>query len=249
MRIEIMDEAAVLRMEAEKANAVNPEFLRRLNVTLDEFRGGERRGLVITGHGRFFCAGLDLTTLFAFDRGAMRELITNFDDTMMRVFGLSTPVVCAINGHAIAGGCVLALQGDERYIADDDYKMGLNEAAIGVGLPTAVIETLRVRLPASSYVPVAVEGKLFTPKEAKDLGFVDGLCAPDKLESVACARARQLAATPEKAFRQIKRELTLPVIEAAQRDREARNERWLDTWFDGRTREILQQAVDRLKSK
>src|SRR5476649_2755845 len=98
-------EVAILRIQAGKANAINAPFLERLAALTSDL--GDARALVITGHHGFFSAGLDLPALLTLDRPSMQTFIESFGAGMQRIFDLPLPVVAAVNGHAIAGGCVL----------------------------------------------------------------------------------------------------------------------------------------------
>ena len=133
MQIETSGEVAVLPMRAGKANAIGSAFLDRLSAQLDAVEASGASALVLTGEGRAFSAGLDLPEVSRLDRGALERFIRRFSEVMLRVFALPVPVVAAINGHAIAGGCVLAMQADVRLAAEGDYRIGLNEVAIGLG--------------------------------------------------------------------------------------------------------------------
>ena len=154
MQIEPSGDVAVLPMRAGKANAIGSAFLDRLSAQLDEVEASGAAALVLTGEGRAFSAGLDLPEISALDRSALERFIRRFSEVMLRVFALPVPVVAAINGHAIAGGCVLAMQADVRLAAGGDYRIGLNEVAIGLGLPAVVLETLRCQVSPGSLGPV-----------------------------------------------------------------------------------------------
>lgn len=246
MRVEPRGEIALLRLEAGKANAFGRALIARLSVLLDEVVGSDARGLVITGYERFFSAGLALPELIELPRPEMRAFIRSFDDLMARIFALPMPVVAAINGHAIAGGCVLALQADERHMADARCKIGLSEAQLGLGLPAIVMESLRAAVPVGSLRKLALEGALVEPAEALALGLVDRVVAPGELESGAVERARELASVPAAGFAQIKLALRAPYQTRVRTIEETESERWLDTWFDGETQGRLRDAVSRL---
>src|SRR5215468_9280872 len=128
MRIERQGEVAVLRLESGKVNAIGPAFLEGLNGLLDGL--GDAKAALVIGRGNSFSAGLDLPALVELDRPAMRGFIGSFDRTMLRLWELPIPLVAAVNGHAIAGGCVLALQADLRLAADREAKIGLNETQL-----------------------------------------------------------------------------------------------------------------------
>ena len=246
MRVEPRGEIALLRLEAGKANAFGRALIAHLVGLLDELVGSGARGLVITGYERFFSAGLALPELIELPRTEMRAFIRSFDDLMARIFALPLPVVAAINGHAIAGGCVLALQADERHIADARCKIGLSEAQLGLGLPAIVVETLRAAVPVGSLRRLALEGALVEPAEALALGLVDRVVAPGELENSAVERARALASAPGAGFAHIKSALRAPYLARARAIEEAEADRWLDTWFDSETQGRLRDAVARL---
>jgi enoyl-CoA hydratase/carnithine racemase len=98
------------------------------------------------------------------------------------------PVVAAIDGHAVAGGCVLALQTDFRIMSAGT--IGLNEVRIGVGLPAVVLETLRLQVSAPALRTIALEGRLFEPEAAREIGLVDEVVAPDRLIARRTSRSR-----------------------------------------------------------
>jgi enoyl-CoA hydratase len=168
---------------------------------------------------------------------------------MMRVFTCPLPVVAAVNGHAIAGGCVLALQADVRIMADVDARIGLNEVRLGMGLPSVVVESLRLAVPSRSLVPIALEGRLFAPREAEGLGLVDGVVPAADLVTHAIERARELGTAPRAGFAQIKAALRRPAREAIARASTQETEHWLDTWFSDDARALLGDTVRRLSSR
>src|SRR6185369_13282808 len=135
---------AVVRLAAGKANALTIEVLDQLQRAMLELEASDATAVVLTGYDRYFSAGLALPSLIDLERPAMRAFIEHFSRTMTRVFTCPLPVVAAVNGHAIAGGCVLALQADVRIIADVDARIGLNEVRLGIGLPSVVVESLRL---------------------------------------------------------------------------------------------------------
>lgn len=246
MDITRMDEIAVLRMRAGKANAIGPAFLEAMRARVRELAASDASAVVLTGDGRFFSAGLALPELVALDRAAMRDMIRAFEEVMEAVHALALPVVAAIDGHAIAGGCVLALQCDRRLMAAGGAKIGLNEVALGIGLPPSAVEALRAAVPASSVLDIALRGELFVPDAARALGLVDEVVPAGELEGRAVDLARELGANGA-AYAQIKSALRQPALERMRASREEAIERWLDTWFSPLGRARLEAAVARLR--
>ena len=249
MDLEIAGRLAVLTMRNGKANAIGPAFLDRLSSQLDALAASGAGALVLTGEGRAFSAGLDLPAVAALDHPALERFIQRFSEVMLRVFTLPLPVVAAVNGHAIAGGCVLALQADVRIAAAGDARIGLNEVQLGLGLPAMVLETLRCQVPPSSLGPVALEGRLLAPEEALALGLVDAVVPADRLLDEARSRAASLAALPAPAFRGIKESLRAPAIDAVRRSGTGDARRWVETAFSEAARERLGEVVARLSRK
>jgi len=245
MKLEREGPVALLRMENGKANAMSPLLLERLDGLLGQL--GDARAAVITGQGNAFSAGLDLPTLSEMDRAAMRAFIRRFEHVMMRLFELPIPVIAAVNGHAVAGGCVLALQADLRIAADRDSKIGLNETQLGIGLPAAVVETLRWQVPGSSLAPIALEGRLWSPREALQLGLLHEVVPEAELLPRAVQRAHALTALPPSGLRMVKESLRKSVAAAARAGQEAQAESWLDGWFAADTQQRLRETVARLK--
>ena len=249
MDLQLSGRVAVLSMRNGKANAIGPAFLDRLSSQLDALERSGAAALVVIGEGKAFSAGLDLPQLIALDGPGLERFICRFSEVMLRVFTLPLPVVAAVNGHAIAGGCVLALQADVRIAAASELGIGLNEVALGLGLPALVVETLRAQVPPSSLVPIALEGRLFLPEEARAVGLVDAVVPADRLLVEARSRAEALAALPGPAFRQIKKALRAPVVAAIRAARKEDARRWVETAHSPEARARLSAAMERLSRR
>lgn len=249
MQLEFQDRVALLRMKAGKANAMNAAFLGGMEGLLDELDASPAGALVLTGSGSTFCAGLDMVELSALDRGELGEWMERLHDLLLRLFGHPRPVVAALNGHAIAGGCVLALQADWRVLAENGARMGLTETRLGVGLPAVATEALRVQLPADVLLPVALEGGLFEPEEALHLGLVHEILPAGEVEARALERAGELADIPPPGWSHVKRAIRAPAIERVQANRAGDLELWLDTWFSEEGQQRISAAVRQLGGK
>ncbi len=240
------EELAIVRLSAGKANAIDSAFLQKLVALFDELETGGARAAVLIGYDTYFSAGLALPSLLPLKRAELRAFITLFEAAMRRVFACPLPVVAAINGHAIAGGCVLALQCDVRLIADGATKIGLNEARLGIGLPPSAIEGLRFQLPPSSLVPVAIEGSLFAPMEAKQLGLVDDVVPSAEVLARGLERARVLARGTAEAVSHVKLALRRPALRRMEERSAAEAEQWLDSWFSSAGQERIAEAASRI---
>jgi enoyl-CoA hydratase len=249
MHIERQGAVAILAMQAGKANAINPRFLDFLGSCLEELTANPPGALVLTGDARSFSAGLDLPALIDVGTAQLTDFIRRFSDTMLRVFTLPFPVVAAVNGHAIAGGCVLALQADVRLMASGESRIGLNEVRLGIGLPTAVVETLRCQLPAASLFKVAAEGGLFLPEDALRLGLVHEVVESPQLLARATERAAGLAELPPLAFAHVKASLRRPTLLSIHASAPTDAASWVATFHAPAAQKLLREAVARLTKK
>jgi enoyl-CoA hydratase len=247
MLIERREDVAFLRLRGGKANSMSREFLTELVALVERAENEGARAIVLSGYEKFFSAGLALPSLVELDRTAMREFIELFSNAMLRIFRSELPVIAAVNGHAIAGGCVLALMADVRLIADTDLKIGLNEVQLGIGLPSIVVEPLKLQIPPSSWVRIVYEGNLFPAKRAHELGLADELVRLEELEGRAFVRAKDLTKAPKSGVAQVKAAIRRPVIEAVEARGPEEREKWLDTWFSPAARELIRSTVERLK--
>jgi enoyl-CoA hydratase len=242
------DHVAVLRLEGGKANAMTPDLLDTLERMIDGFERSPATAAVLTGYERYFSGGLALPHIIDYDVVEMRGFIEHFSRAMTRVFACEKPIVAAINGHAIAGGCVLALTCDWRISVDDPaVRIGLNETQLGIGLPTIVIEALRASVPPASLTRIGLEGTLFSPADALAVGLVHETVPADEVIARAAAKARTYAALPSAATAAVKHALRAPSVEALARTADADATRWLGTWFSPEAQSRLRAVVAKLR--
>lgn len=248
-----VESTVVVTLAAGRANALDYPMLEALSQALDSALANNPRALIVTGTETSFCGGLALPSLIDLERHDMRAFMTMFSRTMQRLLVAPIPTVAAINGGAIAGGCVLAMMCDQRVIVGDGPKgpprIGLNEAQLGIGLPAIVLEVARAKLTPSAFVSVALEGTLFDGPSARTVGLVDDVVAPSVLESRTLERVAALTSAGAAAYAQIKTAWTRPLVETIQRTSEAVLEGWLDTWFSDEGQQRLRSVVARLAKK
>ena len=226
--------AVVAVLDHGRANAIGPEFLAGLTGFINRAEAGGRP-LVLTGTGRFFSAGLDLAGLPE-DREGMGAFVDAFDDLLLRLFLLPCPTVAAVNGHAVAGGAILAAASDIRIGSEGDYRVGVSEVQLGVVFPAAAFEVLRAAIPTVSAAPVLLGGRLTGPRAAVDNGFLHELVPPEALLARAVERAEELGALPRDAYLHTKRELRAGFADRAAALRRTKREQFLDSWFSETSR-------------
>jgi enoyl-CoA hydratase len=195
----------LLTLNRPPANAINRELGRAL---YDECTAAAQdkavRAVIVTGAGRFFCGGLDLRELVG-DRAPLGQLASARSDGVFALWALPKPTVAMINGHAIAGGGVIALACDFRITCQGSHKMGLNEVSIGLGFPTGAFEIARLALGSHAVRRVLLEAKLYDVESARELGMVDEVVEPNALETRSLELAARLAAHGQLAYAHTKK--------------------------------------------
>lgn len=205
-------EVAVLTMDDGKANALQPAMSEALDAGLDR-AAKSAKAVVIIGRSGVLCGGYDLKVIRGDDDGLkarMRDLGTAL---MLRLYMSPQPIVMACTGHSVAAGGILLMCADYRIGVEGDFKLGLNETAIGLALPFVGLELARDRLSPLALQQATVMAKLYDPKKAVLAGYLDETVAANALKSRALAKARALAELDAKAFAETKRRLRQPVVD------------------------------------
>ena len=200
-------DVAVLRVEHGRVNALDTDMLRALTAAV----AGSDQALVLTGSGSAFSAGVDLRRILDGGPEYIAEFLFELSRTFRAVFDHPRPTVAAVNGHAIAGGCVLALACDARLMSGG--RMGLSELAVGVPFPVTALEIVRHALGPGADRAV-LHAETVGPDRALALGLVDELTAPDELLPRSIALAGELAARAPEAYRMAKQRLHRAAVES-----------------------------------
>lgn len=188
----VEDGVAVLRLDDGKVNVVSHRVIELLHAALDTALADARAVAVIGRPGKL-SAGFDLTEMTAgIER--TRALVGAGGKLLMRIFGHPQPVVVAVTGHALAAGALLVLSCDTRVGGDGPAKIGLNETAIGMGLPRYATELAQARLSPAHLTRAAVQAEIYDPAGAVEAGYLDRVVPDADCEAVAIEEARRLGA-------------------------------------------------------
>jgi enoyl-CoA hydratase len=238
-----------LRLAHGKVSALDVELVESLARAVAEIDAGDARAVILTGTGSTFSAGVDL---FRVVNGG-REYVERMYPAMVRMFtdlfALQRPVVAAINGHAIAGGCILAAISDVRVMARGNGRIGVPELLVGVPFPPAILELLRHDFTTSTLQTLAFTGKTVQADEALRLGVIDEIVDPDALLARAEEHARQLAALPRRAFAQAKRQMRDPAVRRARRYAGEFDADTLAMWSEDETTAHIRGYLERTVGK
>lgn len=248
IQIRDTDGVTLVTLDDGKANTLGGDMISALSETAEKLARG-RGPVILTGAGRFFSAGLDLGGVVALDRDALATFLDRFEKMAVSWFSLARPVIAAVNGHAIAGGAILALVCDFRVAAQGEWKIGLTEVPLGIPFPASALELSRLNVNPSHAARVFLAGELFTPADAVAAGLLDRVVPADQLIPTATAFASQLAKSPGIAFSQTKSALREPTLQRYEAVRGRQAKAFLEGLFDPAVRAHLQATLDAMKTK
>src|SRR3954452_24317345 len=173
--VETHGEVALVRVDRPPANALDLELLAEGSAAVAELRQAEPGAVVLTGREGFFSAGVDLKAVPTLDREGQRGMVDGINRLFLGWYSFPRPVVCAVNGHAIAGGLILALCGDHR-VGTSVGKLGLTELRAGIGYPAAAMAIVQAERPPPQVRPLALGAeRVDAGPRALELGLVDEL--------------------------------------------------------------------------
>ena len=239
----------VLTMEHGKVNALDIELLRDLIAALDAAAGAPVRALVLTGAGSSFSAGVDLWRVLDGGPAYIEVFLPALAQCLEKLFTFPRPVVAAVNGHAIAGGCILACACDRRLMAAGRGRVGTPELHVGVPFPALALEIVRAATSDRMGAELALTGVTFLAEEALQRGLVDALLPPESLLAGACEVAASLAVIPAPAFALSKRQLRQPALERCARLAPDFEREVLAAWCTPATASTIRDYLNRTLSK
>jgi enoyl-CoA hydratase/carnithine racemase len=250
LRIERDGKLVTLRLDKARGNAIDEALAAELALAVGELeRDEEVRGVLLaSAHPKLFCPGLDLVALVDRDRAAMRGFMLSFAEAVWALYGLAKPVVAALNGAAVAGGCILALTADHRVLRRG-APIGLNEVKVGVPLPWSVTVLLRASVSPPALGAIALLGRNFSDEAAVGAGLAHEVCEAEGFEAASRARLVELAEKDALAFATTKRWLREPVLREMRQHEVERVELFLDGWFSPATRQRMRATVAQLQSR
>jgi enoyl-CoA hydratase len=208
---------AVLRISHGKANALDIELCRHITHRLEELGTSSAQAIVLTGRNEIFSAGVDLIRALEGGANYLRDFLPVLRKLFDVVFFYPKPVVAAINGHAIAGGCVLACAADQRVMARGSGRIGVTELLVGLPFPAIALEIMRVTAMPAFFREVIFGAGRYPAEAAAARGLVDTIADPEGLLASAMEAAKSLASLSPAAFALTKSQTRQPVLDEMQR--------------------------------
>jgi enoyl-CoA hydratase len=212
---EIRDNVAIVTLDDGKANALSSPFM---SAASDALSAAARTSgaVVVVGRQGFFSGGLDIKLMPTLSHLERCEMVRDLGKLLLTAFLLPRPLVAAVSGHALGGGCLLALAADVRIAADAKLKFGLNEVGIGVPVPSFGVEIARASIPSQWLIEAALHATVYTPQEAHARGIIESLHTPDTLLEAARTRAAKIATFAGGAYEATKRRIREQAVSNVQ---------------------------------
>jgi enoyl-CoA hydratase/carnithine racemase len=166
-----------------------------------------------------------------------------FNHLSIELFALPIPTVAAITGHAVAGGCILAICCDHRFIAEGHKLMGLNEIKLGVPVPYPAHCILHQLVGDTDARDLMYLGEFLEPESALKASLVDRVLPIDEVRTQAIEFAATLGGLSHSAFRVIKQNRTQPVVTRIHEQLAEKESIFVEHWYSDDTRRNLRAAI------
>lgn len=227
----------IVTLHRGKVNALNEAVVAQLGEGLEGLADDPQvAAVILSGRGSFFSFGFDVPGFMQHPRTAFGEFVRSFTRLYLYLFTFPKPVVAALNGHAIAGGCMLATACDYRLMATGKAKIALNEIAFGATVPAGSVEMLKACVGQRNAGTILYSGAMLSAEEALELGLVDEVASTEELPAAAKNVALDLAEKDGVAFKSMKRLLRGPVAQTIRATEEDSIAEFLDIWYSESTR-------------
>ena len=242
------DGIRIVKLAHGKVSAMDLELGEALIAEFKDAAGPSVRALIVTGSGSSFSAGVDLFRLIKDGPEYARRFVPVLDQFLLATLTFPKPVVAAINGHAIAGGCILAAACDHRIMTEGTGRIGIPELAVGVPFPALPLQIVAARLADGPLRDLVFSGRTVQIDEAKTMGLIDEKCPSGMLLDRATEVALKLASIPPGAFALTKEAFYAPILDRVRQLADL-NARVADAWMQQHTYDAIRAYLDKTIKK
>jgi Delta3-Delta2-enoyl-CoA isomerase len=235
-----------IRLNRPPANALNQALVMQLTQRLRAAVQDGSRAVVLSGQPGMFSGGLDVPMLITLDWNEMQRFMRAVLALQLQLAVMPIPVIAAITGHCAAAACVVALFCDHRIMAQGEFKIGLNEVAVGLPPGRIAYQAFRRMVGARLADHLVVRGEFIQPEEALRIGLVDLVTTQEQVIPSAIEYARTYARLPQEALsdtRRAAREDLVKMVEASMRDD---SEELHHRWFSPEAQQGLRALAEKL---
>ena len=241
VQLQKRDGIATLTLGRGKVNAINGAVVDEIREQLKYLEHDhEVRAIILTGAGKFFSFGFDVPEFLSFDKAQFTQFLTGFTDLYTYLFTYPKTVVAALNGHTVAGGCMLALACDYRVMVTGKARISLNELGFGASVFAGITEMLRFTVGSANATKVLYSGSMYSAEEANNIGLIDEVAAEPDLMNAAFKTASTLGSKHPPAFAGIKSLLRKTIAEDMMRREKESVREFVDIWYSEHTWANLQ---------
>lgn len=238
------DGIRILRLAHGKVSAMDLELGEAFTAEMQDAAAAPIRAVIVTGSGSTFSAGVDLFRVMKEGPDYGRRFLPVLDTFLRAALTLPKPMVAAVNGHAIAGGCILAAACDHRIMVEGNGRIGIPELAVGVPFPALPLQIMSARLADGPLRDLVFTGRTVLVDEARAIGLVDEKCPAGMLIERATEVATRLAAIPAGAFALTKEAFYSPIFERTRQLADL-NARVVDAWMQQHTYDTIRAYLEK----
>ncbi|MET4080541.1 3,2-trans-enoyl-CoA isomerase [Pedobacter sp. UYP30] len=250
IKVSVKDHIATVTLSRGKSNALNHAMIAELDDMFNNIKNDDAiAGVILTGNAPFFSAGLDLIELYDYNEEQVKNFWIVFLQFATNLVSFKKPLVAAISGHALAGGCVMALAADYRIMADGPFIIGLNEVPVGIIVPNNIFNLYAFWLGCAQAARSLLQGTLYNPQEALAIGLVDELVNGDSLLTIAERKMKKFVELESNTWQQTKLAIRKDLIKSFEETQSAFLDRMMAQWWAPATRALLKTIIDNLKRK
>ncbi len=242
VQLSVDDGVAKVAINRPKVNAINEQLVSELRDVFRELAlDTQVKAVILTGRGSFFSFGFDIPGFMDYPKEAFHRFIMSFSDLVQRIFVFPKPVIAALNGHTVAGGCVLAIACDRRVMVGGKAKIALNELTLGASVFTSIAEILKYTVGPRKAELLLYTGKMNSAEDALTLGLVDKVVSGEDIDEAAVSAAHELSGWDVYAFGSVKRLLRKEVLDRIENHEKGSVSDFVDIWYSENTWEKLKK--------
>lgn len=231
------ESTAILTLARGRVNAIDQQLVSELSSAFTELKtDASVRSVVLTGRGKFFSFGLDVPAIYDISPDEFTVFLRAFCGLCRDMFLFPKPIVAAVNGHAVAGGCVIMLPCDARLAADVPMSIALSEVTLGASLFASTVEMLRYWIGNAKAEEMLLTGRTIDAKEAHRIGLVEQIVEASSLLPTALSRAKELAAQYGPGYEALRRLIRQPIADRWLDAEEASIAEFVRIWYTPETR-------------
>ena len=243
--IEHYEKVSVMKLNRDVTNALNPTLIIKIGKILKTLKEDPGvHGIVLSSsNDKFLSIGLDIPELFDLSREDFKKFYHSFNQLCLNLYTFPKPIIAAITGHAIAGGCILALCCDYRFIAEGRKLIGINEIKLGVPVPYPGDCILRQLVGFRHARDIMESGEFFEPDKLIQFGMADNVLPLDQVIPQSIEKVKLLGSFSQNVFQIIKRNRVEAVEAQILKHLEKKEQLFVDCWYSDETRQQLKAAM------